>query len=64
MIRAALARSKAEQLRLIAEKFGIEQVQAEWDILMTDPRRPYSDAHILVCNRILVQIKAELAYAY
>jgi hypothetical protein len=64
MIRAALARPKTERLRQIADEFGIERVQAEWDVLVDDPLRPYSATHISVCNRILAHIEGELEHAY
>lgn len=64
MIRAALARPKTKQLEQIVDEFGFERVQSEWDILKNDPLKPYSATHILVCNRILEDIEAELEHAY
>ena len=64
MIRAALARPKTERLRQIVGEFGIERIQTEWGVLLDDPLKPYSAAHIAVCECILAHIKAELEHAH
>lgn len=51
-----LARSQTKWLWQVIDKFGIERVQNEWDILLDRFSAAYSVARISVCNRILAEI--------
>ncbi len=63
MIRAALSRPYENRLETIAQEFGLERMQHEWEVLCADKITPLSERHIALVSNMLDRIERTLKNA-